>query len=316
VLPLRYFGQDLVAFRGRDGHPRVMDAYCQHLGANLAHGGAVVDEGIQCPFHGWVWGPDGRNVSIPYQDRPNAARRVRAWETVELNEAVYIWHDEQGRSPFWSLPVVADLGEHARAGEFHSAYPDGRAHFRDLTVHPQLVAENAVDAHHFRFVHRTPISPVLVESRMDGPTWYSKIGFGRRWAERELHATPTDDTMNTLVILWSGVGVSLNIERVRAGMRAIAICTTPVDDGYSEIFATYWLEKTPADIDPEHYRVRLEDAKASLPDDVAIWNHQRYLDPPGLATSEGEGFRTLRRWASQFYPEPQPGNAIPSEVST
>jgi hypothetical protein len=281
---------------------RILDRYCQHLGASLAHGGTVTEDGIQCPFHGWVWDGEGRNVSIPYQDRPNTARRVRAWPTVEQNESVYLWHDRDGREPQWSLPVVADLGPHAAAGDFHPAYPDGRQHFRDLTVHPQLVAENAVDAHHFRFVHRTPISPVLIENRTDGPTWYSRLGFGRRWAALEPGTPPPPDTMNTLVILWSGIGVSLNIEQVKAGMRAIAICTTPVDDTRSEIFATYWLERTEADADPDHYRARLDDAKASLPDDVAIWHHQRYLEPPGLATSEGAGFRDLRRWAAQFYP--------------
>jgi nitrite reductase/ring-hydroxylating ferredoxin subunit len=311
VLPLRYFGRDLVAYRDTGGRVRVLDAVCRHLGASLAHGGTVVGDGIQCPFHGWVWGSDGRNVCIPYQDRPNTARRVRAWRTAELNEAVYLWHDAEGRDPLWALPSVADLGPHAAAGDFHRAAPDGRAHFRDLTVHPQLVTENAVDAHHFRFVHRTPISPVLIESRTEGPTWYSRLGFGRRWAGRGPGVAPPDDTLNTLIILWSGVGVSLNIEHVKTGMRAIAICTTPVDEVRSEIFATYWLQRTDADDVPGHYRARLDDAKASLPDDVAIWNHQRYLEPPGLATSEGERFRRLRRWAAQFYPDPQPGNAVP-----
>ena len=36
--------------------------------------------------------------------------------------------------------------------------------------------------------------------------------------------------------------------------------------------------------------------------DLNIWQHQRYTDPPALATSEGKGFRALRRWATQFYP--------------
>ena len=45
VVPLRYFGQDLVAWRDRKGTVHLLDAYCQHLGANLAHGGCVVDNG-------------------------------------------------------------------------------------------------------------------------------------------------------------------------------------------------------------------------------------------------------------------------------
>jgi 3-ketosteroid 9alpha-monooxygenase subunit A len=41
----------------------------------------------------------------------------------------------------------------------------------------------------------------------------------------------------------------------------------------------------------------------AMPQDLEIWKHQIYLDPPGLATSEGAGFLKLRRWTSRFYPE-------------
>src|SRR5581483_7667755 len=110
--------------------------------ASLAYGGRVVDEGIQCPFHGWVWSPEGRNMCIPYQERPNTARRIRPWEVVECNESVYLWHDESGRPPLWQPPRLADLGAHVEHGEFHPAQPRGRAHFLELTVHPQQVVEN------------------------------------------------------------------------------------------------------------------------------------------------------------------------------
>ena len=35
VKLLRYFGEDLVLFRGEDGVAHVLDAYCPHLGAHL-----------------------------------------------------------------------------------------------------------------------------------------------------------------------------------------------------------------------------------------------------------------------------------------
>ena len=43
VKPLRYLGRDLVLWRGEDGAPHVMDAYCPHLGAHLGYGGRVAD---------------------------------------------------------------------------------------------------------------------------------------------------------------------------------------------------------------------------------------------------------------------------------
>lgn len=299
VKPLRYFGQDLVLFRDLQGVPHILDAYCQHLGANLAFGGCVVSEGIACPFHGWVWGPDGRNVSIPYQNRPNKGRRVRAWHLRERNECIYLWHDVHGREPFWELPEPSILGEHVATAEFHPAYPLGRSHFTNMRFHPQLVVENAVDPHHFPAVHRTSLSPRVLERYASGTTWFSRLGFGRRWTSDDYDPA---QTLNTLVIAWSGVGVSLNAEQLAEGIRLISIAPTPVDEHTSEVFATYWVQRTDADSVAGHYERRLEEAQAALPDDVAIWDHQRYIDPPGLATSEGADFRNVRRWARQFYP--------------
>jgi 3-ketosteroid 9alpha-monooxygenase subunit A len=55
------FGKDLVLFRGGDGALGLLDAYCPHLGAHLGVGGSVSADGcIQCPFHGWKFGTDGK----------------------------------------------------------------------------------------------------------------------------------------------------------------------------------------------------------------------------------------------------------------
>lgn len=57
-------------FRGEDGIAHVMDAYCPHLGANLAVGGRVVGNCLECPFHGWQFrGDDGKCVKIPYAEK-------------------------------------------------------------------------------------------------------------------------------------------------------------------------------------------------------------------------------------------------------
>ena len=43
--------------------------------------------------------------------------------------------------------------------------------------------------------------------------------------------------------------------------------------------------------------------------DIEIWQHQRYSDPPALATDEYEGFTAIRKWAKQFYPDGIGGSA-------
>ena len=76
-----------------------------------------------------------------------------------------------------------------------------------------------------------------------------------------------------------------------------------MDDTRSDIFAGYWISEEKSE-SPGDFEARLAAAKLALPDDIRIWEHQQYLERPGLATSEGAGFRALRRWASGFYPEP------------
>jgi phenylpropionate dioxygenase-like ring-hydroxylating dioxygenase large terminal subunit len=75
VRPMRYFGQDLVAFRTAAGELKVLDAYCRHLGAHLGHGGVVADGCVVCPYHGWEWDGDGNNTRVPYQELP-----TREWQ--------------------------------------------------------------------------------------------------------------------------------------------------------------------------------------------------------------------------------------------
>src|ERR1700677_4152165 len=54
-LPLHYFDQDLVAFRGASGAVHVFDAFCPHMGAHLGYGGAVEGDCLRCPYHGWLF---------------------------------------------------------------------------------------------------------------------------------------------------------------------------------------------------------------------------------------------------------------------
>ena len=65
ILPIFAFGNDLVAFRSTAGKVTVLDAYCPHLGAHLGYNGRVINDTINCPFHGWVFNESGDCVHIP-----------------------------------------------------------------------------------------------------------------------------------------------------------------------------------------------------------------------------------------------------------
>lgn len=299
VRPLRYFGGEQVAYRDSDGTLHILDAYCRHLGGNLAYGGRVENDCVVCPFHGWRWNGEGRNTHIPYQpDRPNRARRLRVWPVHEKFGVVYMWHDVEGREPGWEPPnIFADTAPHTAGLEYHSPVPDGQVKFDALTLHPQLVSENAADPIHFRYVHGARHHPVFLRRWEDDAHWFSRIGFGSRWREM----APDSHDGDTLSILVAGVG--LNYTALSGSMNTlILLSTTPTDAGTSDMFQTVWLEKLPGDT-PEVLRSRMDQAISQLPNDIAIWSHQRFEDPPALATVEGQAFRSFRRWARAFYPE-------------
>jgi 3-ketosteroid 9alpha-monooxygenase subunit A len=101
-----------------------------------------------------------------------------------------------------------------------------------------------------------------------------------------------------------GIGVGMAKFWGPDNMRTI-VSVTPVDEETSDIRSTVWLDRLPGD-DSAHQPPSLERRQRMANNqylaDLNIWRHQRYTDPPALATAEGKGFRSLRRWATQFYP--------------
>src|SRR4051794_13996035 len=75
-------GRRLVAYRTAAGLPVILDARCSHFGADLAQG-CVIGDRLQCPFHHWQYGPDGRCAHIPAQERIPAAAQQAAFPVVE-----------------------------------------------------------------------------------------------------------------------------------------------------------------------------------------------------------------------------------------
>src|SRR5215471_21095842 len=94
VKRVHYFGEEMVLFRTASGNMHVLDAYCQHLGANLGVRGTVEGEDIVCPWHGWHWRGDGTNALIPYSKigcKNNV--RIRTYPVREWYGFIVVWHE-------------------------------------------------------------------------------------------------------------------------------------------------------------------------------------------------------------------------------
>jgi phenylpropionate dioxygenase-like ring-hydroxylating dioxygenase large terminal subunit len=171
---LRYFGEDLVAYRDESGALHVLEAHCKHLGAHLGHGGTVVGDCVECPFHGWRWGPDGSNTYIPYQpDRPNKALKLRVYPVREQYGCVFVWHQPDGGAPRWELPDISFKFPQflTDPDAYYRPYPEFSRIAENEPVHPQIVAENGPDSSHFRYVHKATVTPVCLEWEAVDEEW-------------------------------------------------------------------------------------------------------------------------------------------------
>jgi 3-ketosteroid 9alpha-monooxygenase subunit A len=304
VVRMKYFGRDLVAWRGESGEVSVMDAYCGHLGAHLGYGGTVIGDRIQCPFHGWEWDAAGRNACIPYADRPNLGRRIRAMPTLERNEAIYVWHDVERRPPYFDVPdVLAGWDDGRTAADYHPAFPASTLFRESLELHPQYVLENGVDFAHFRYVHKVPVVPLFTRQDFDEP-----VSFVDFTISFDGEATSADEIRSGVQAINAGLGVAVTKSWGMLDNRTTS-AVTPVDDETCDVRFSVWITRQPGKDDERSAAAARRHAQGVIDQflaDIEIWSHQRYTDPAGLVSGEYAGFTALRNWARQFYPEDQP----------
>jgi len=114
-LAARTPGRDWVAFRPAPGAPAaVVAATCPHRLVRLDHA-TVVDGRVQCPYHGWRFGPDGRCVEIP-SNGPDVAVPPRAHLAVP-------WGVREADGWVWAAPVDPDAAD-PDAADPDAADPD------------------------------------------------------------------------------------------------------------------------------------------------------------------------------------------------
>ncbi len=66
VQKVRLLGEDLVCFRTLNGELGLIGDRCPHRNAGLEYG--IPDEdGLRCPYHGWMMGPSGQCIDTPLE---------------------------------------------------------------------------------------------------------------------------------------------------------------------------------------------------------------------------------------------------------
>jgi phenylpropionate dioxygenase-like ring-hydroxylating dioxygenase large terminal subunit len=304
VVPLEFLGQELVMYRTESGEVNIFDAFCPHFGAHLGHGGCVVGETLQCPWHGWKWSLEGRNVEIPFVDSPNRQAQLKRWHVRERDYLILMWHDSQGRDPWWEWPGIPEFRdpEHYYQPDEH---PDGTHCYGELRVNPQLPIENAADPMHFAFVHGSdrPAKSDVFELKDEYLRSVFKVHFGGGKGSTWL--TPDGDTWGTIEAEQWGLGIGVARFNIGPLQVAQSIAVTPIDHIRSTAWSTIAATRDPKCADPAQgpAGVMMTEQVRQVRRDFFIWENQRYVTKPLYVLPEEHNFFELRKWFRQFYTE-------------
>jgi 3-ketosteroid 9alpha-monooxygenase subunit A len=282
---IRYFGRDLILFRDRDRQPRVLSAYCPHLGAHLGHGGRVDDGTVRCPFHAWRFDGTGACTEVPYAKRVPKGARLERLETREVNGMITARYDRAGVAPDYELPALPEWEDEAFSPWM----------YRTLRVktHPREIVENVVDFAHFEPVHATRAERFENEFR-DHLAVQRSAGVGaatHRFA----------GTAYSIEAIYHGPGIHYSRFESR-GIRTVFVnANTMIDERTVDL--RFGVMVATGD-DPRHHdgflRHFIGDLQRGYEQDVAIWEHKVHRERPVLADGDGP-IGELRTWYRQFY---------------
>ncbi|MCE4944947.1 MULTISPECIES: Rieske 2Fe-2S domain-containing protein [Streptomyces] len=293
------FGTKLVVFQGADdGALHVLNAYCPHMGGNLARG-SVKGDAVACPFHDWRWSGNGRCAGIPYARRVPPRARTRAWTALERNQQLYVWNDPEGNPP----PPEVTIPEIEGAG-----HPDWSAWSWNIlrvdNSNCREIVDNVVDMAHFYYIHYS------------FPTYFKNV-FDGHIATQYMESSPRGDIEVTTPAsagdlrsdasyfgpsymidkLWTDVGAGVDMESV------LINCHYPVDANSFVLMYGAIVKKLPGMTDEEAAeaaRMASEGLKVGFEQDVEIWRNKTRIDNPLLTEEDGPVYQ-LRRWYEQFY---------------
>jgi 3-ketosteroid 9alpha-monooxygenase subunit A len=284
VVPLKYFGTDLVMFRTENGELAVLDAFCPHLGAHLGHGGKVRGSELECPFHAWRFGTDGKCTSVPYASHRPRKAGVRRWHAKELANMVFCWHHHEGLPPQWDIPDEIPEWANDEWTEWETSDWVVRSCNMDMN-------ENGFDAAHFRYLHGTTNLPES-EATFDGPRFRAYAGAGM-----ETPRGKVDGSVETV-----GHGFGMGIVRFKGIVETLNIgCTTPIDLDHCHLRFNFSVKKAGgAEITRGVGKAFVAEVKRQVEQDIPVWENKIHLEQPMLCDGDGP-ISEYRRWAAQFF---------------
>jgi phthalate 4,5-dioxygenase len=144
-VEFRLLGEDLVAFRDKEGNVGVLDRYCSHRGASLGVA-AVEDCGLRCIYHGWLFAADGKIVETPNMPATSKFKDINKQGSYPAREAgglIWIYMGPAGEEP--PFPNYHFFDQPAESINVRETI---------INVNYLQVQEGSIDSSHVGVLHR------------------------------------------------------------------------------------------------------------------------------------------------------------------
>jgi phenylpropionate dioxygenase-like ring-hydroxylating dioxygenase large terminal subunit len=297
VMPLHYFGKDLVLFRTEDGKPHLLDAHCPHLGAHLGYGGKVRGDAIQCPFHGWLFNGNGHCMNIPYASHVPPKTQIPSWPIQEVNGLIMVYHHAQGSPPTWEIPELPEY--------LSEEWTPLRQVCRwKIYSHVQEILENGLDIAHLPFLHSSAIRAVknyTVETK--DLVFYYSISLTYKLTSTFVGIFGSEAEGSYDVTSY-GLGWSVSRLHIKSLIELSFLnlgWITPIDEEYLDVRLVFSMKKVFNEPLTRILGMIISKSTArAFEEDIPIFEHKAYRNEPFLCEGDGPIVQ-FRRWTRQFY---------------
>lgn len=205
-----------------DRRLRAFHNICRHRGTQLLRAVGQTKQVIVCPYHDWVYGLDGRLISVP--DRERQFPGVD-FDGISLKRAsVDVWrgmlwvhpHEDAGPVADWFQEIEPHLGPHLV--EQLPEYADARTE-QVIAANWKIVVENYIDGYHLAHLHSGTLSMYdhsKIEAGFVGPHYAFweplAVAYGEDIEKNTPYplVIPADQAGAWVPMLFPGIGLAEN----------------------------------------------------------------------------------------------------------
>jgi 3-ketosteroid 9alpha-monooxygenase subunit A len=299
---LSIFGTRLVVYKGESGKLSILNAWCPHMGADLALGD-VKGDSLVCKFHAWSWGADGICNHIPYAKRIPPKARTKTWPTCEQNKMLFVWNDPEGNPPTddVAIPRIEQVSNPEEWSDW------GMIDWK-ININCRELIDNIADMAHFVSVHGST-----------NVVYFANIYDRHIATQIMVGANDRLGGSDNLTTIATYMGPAYQITHMFGKMGGYPVESillnshTPIDQNSFDLRFGVIVKKFPGmtqeacDAMVQQY---IDLVNKAFGEDVQIWHNKVRIDNPLLCDGDGPIYKN-RQWYEQFYVD---AAAVPAEL--